>query len=695
MPANEPTSRGQPAPQPTKRHISRSSIDCNTLFQPPKDIDQLNDFLRSSKSHPDQSLAELVLECTGICQRTWNAFADILADVARAQVALDAQASPSPLSSSSPGSSHVERLWQRARHVAAISSRVSPPSPNVVPDFSELRYLALGQCLLDDSCLASLARFVDRCYSLRTLELRRNRLGQDPVAFGAFARAVGLSAICELDLSLNFLRPKSFHNLLDGLQQDGSCLEKLNLTATLHVPNATEHLRLTAWGTEAEEVALARHIADFLSPESKCRRLCFFDLSINHFGLEGCRIILAALFGSIWTLRDCLPLESLERLAEAESQHDWDGIIPRSQKRPHCAIGWASFSLHDSDRLFSEAATRPRQAGEGSLRAFLKAAPAETKSLVLGFLERRISDRKRRRSRIAANLGGPPPTTETLEGDPTLGEAATREHHEDDNEDDDDAAPYARQAIASAGGDPESWEEEYQRAVAMDSGVHLVSLEDLRYSGRDGCRMPHDFKLHHEANRVRAAALAVLRAVRTLGCCARRGEHDATSTALARFWELPPEMKIWILRHLDTDMVLSERQFSHVVSYAQERSTIGYGALDYDWSRILVHSPLAPPLSSSSHDCKTAAVRVRRQRGDLPIAPWSWSDCFRYRCKPIDWPVHHLDSCSGPFARITPDQLAFLYSTCTDRPDPQAARRVDARPVTHADVDAARARRSR
>lgn len=108
------------------------------------------------------------------------------------------------------------------------------------------------------------------------------------------------------------------------------------------------------------------------------------------------------------------------------------------------------------------------------------------------------------------------------------------------------------------------------------------------------------------------AATQVLVAARLLGCKV----HEANPQCTYSFLRLPLELRLRLISYVDSDGVLTHEQLVHVLQWASEPGTIGYG------TRI---DPAPAPA--------TQLV--------WPIPPWSWDNCFQHRSVRRNW---HSDS---------------------------------------------------
>lgn len=140
----------------------------------------------------------------------------------------------------------------------------------------------------------------------------------------------------------------------------------------------------------------------------------------------------------------------------------------------------------------------------------------------------------------------------------------------------------------------------------------------------------HLWRNAQERSGVVWAAQEVLGKARLLGCRARLVPNsDANATSEPSVIErLPPELRLHILRFLDEDDCLSDRQFRLIISWACDPQTIGYG--EPGWAKPWRHDdPALPPSQPTS--------------SLLPSHPWSWREMFQERSLPRDWAAESWD----------------------------------------------------
>ena len=148
--------------------------------------------------------------------------------------------------------------------------------------------------------------------------------------------------------------------------------------------------------------------------------------------------------------------------------------------------------------------------------------------------------------------------------------------------------------------------------------------------------------------RCRRAALQLLPIARIVGCRAHHAEHGGGFPLLC----LPLELRGLVLWHLDEDNALTHEQFTRVLQWACEPSTLGYG---------LCAEPLGPPAPPLAE-------------ATLPVEPWSWEACFALRSHERNWYSEYVEAAQHiplghptvPLPHPTPDMLAFWECTGTD-----------------------------
>lgn len=139
------------------------------------------------------------------------------------------------------------------------------------------------------------------------------------------------------------------------------------------------------------------------------------------------------------------------------------------------------------------------------------------------------------------------------------------------------------------------------------------------------------------------AAVQVLAIARITGC--RASDAGGVQPPFP-FLHLPLELRGLILEYVGP--ALRHSQWTNVVRYACEPSTIGYGLRQVDFP-------------TDGAPCEMV----------LPVPPWSWSECFAERSHPRNWYGETIDierdESHDLYARgLSPDLLAFWECTGTD-----------------------------
>uniref|UniRef100_V5EMQ8 Uncharacterized protein n=2 Tax=Kalmanozyma brasiliensis (strain GHG001) TaxID=1365824 RepID=V5EMQ8_KALBG len=207
----------------------------------------------------------------------------------------------------------------------------------------------------------------------------------------------------------------------------------------------------------------------------------------------------------------------------------------------------------------------------------------------------------------------------------------------------------------------DQWEDDFEEAFYLGCGLNLFNWKALL---ADQVRVNATWSMYS-----REAAITLLKAARTLGCRAKKGplsNQERTSPGFYRFLDLPPELKLHVLRQLDERPGLTERQFLNVVSFACDPTTIGYGQPDFDWSGLL--NGLAGEVGHQGSSLSPT----------LPAVPWNWNDCFTHRAPPRDWSADLMDASDDfgeraarttlpkpGYSRYRPNLFAFFESTQT------------------------------
>lgn len=141
-------------------------------------------------------------------------------------------------------------------------------------------------------------------------------------------------------------------------------------------------------------------------------------------------------------------------------------------------------------------------------------------------------------------------------------------------------------------------------------------------------------KNRRRGDQARRAATQVLAAARVLGCKVREADPERSYS----FLRLPLELRMRLIAYTDRHSVLTHGQLVHVLQWASEPGTIGYG------TRPTVSSPPATPV--------------------WPIPPWSWDECFERRSVRRNWYSDAFDQGDvNGLAPRDPGLLAFWECT--------------------------------
>ena len=499
------------------------------------------------------------------------------------------------------------------------------------------RIIELDNNDLTSECLPHICNFLKGNLSLHTLSLKSNKIDDSNGALSSLAEAVGLSALRYLILSNNPISLESLTAFFDAIPANGTALERLHMSA-LH-------------GTNADDVASARRqtalaadaVADFLANPQRCRSLHALSLNGNKFGNRGVLTIVSAVLGSgggpSLTIKalDQTRQHNSDPFAELESDPFFEAVRKSKPRRPNKCLRELELS-GNVERGWQPVDPQGEMERLVAIQQRYSSVPLEDIDAIVAFLLRRA--RKQR-----------------LQGRGQLDQEAPIE---------------VTRHLATIGITLDEWEADFQAAFEFGTGANLTN-----WSSMLDAHLAQNLLRH--GPRCRAAAFSVLHAARTLGCRARRQIKTSATTrssartesvGFPRFLDLPPELRLHIVRQLDVNQCLSARQFNNVVSFACEPTTIGYGRPDYDWSQILDGNKG----SADGLDVKSQAT--------LPARRWSWAECFALCAPPRDWSVdisnsengdeHRLVHTSSYGARRFQDAAAyaFLESTLTHVGDP-------------------------
>ncbi|SPO22727.1 related to conserved hypothetical Ustilaginaceae-specific protein [Ustilago trichophora] len=502
------------------------------------------------------------------------------------------------------------------------------------PSYGNFRLLELDRNDLTASCFPVLCKLLTGNFTLHTLSLKGNRIGNDPEGFSNFASALGRSGLRHLCLSSNSITHESVATFLDSLPSEGTALECLELSNVLS-DELSDMLSDELSDTEtAEEGAFiaAQAAASFIADLQRCRGLHTLLLNGNGFCARGVRTIVSALIGSSASI-------AFDKDGGAEASH-----IRQLQRDP-------LFKAVSREKLRGPNRSIEVLELSGNVPQGWKQEDAQKE------LEKFDNMRKRYASIPLADIE---PIVSYLD-------VRARRMRTQSSGKTDEAVPLeVARHLPTIRVTLDEWESDFQEAAEFGTGLSASTWQALRKARLDANKA--------DGERCRIAAVALLRVARALGCRARpvpaASQEAAQSMKISlsfRFLDLPPELRLLVLRHLDEHNSLSAHQFSNVISFACDPSTIGYGEAEYDWSQIL-----------QSKD--GAAGSKNNMSATIPAERWSWSECFELRAPPRDWDADLLDASDEhgmlrsrsigqdwQYSTEKPGMYAFLESTLTQR----------------------------
>lgn len=524
----------------------------------------------------------------------------------------------------------IEREGQDATHGEWI--RLLPPQHTVLkwwnsPNLHGIRTIQLGDNDLTSDCIPAICNLLAGNLTLYELDLRSNRIDNSNGALVNLAKAVGQSGLRCLSLSNNPICLESLAAFFDSIPANGTALERLQLSSLL------ADLTISAESLSRQAALAATSIGDFISDSRRCRSLSVLFLNGNNFGIRGLRIILSAVLGSGCCADESISREVPAMLAELRRETFFQTIFRARSRGPNSCLD-ILFLDGDLDLDGEWLTMDPQEDVErlATIKRRYASIPLQDIEAIVSFLRDRA--RKQR-----------------LQG----------------NGDTDDEAPIeVARHLATLGVTMDEWQAEFQEAFLIVSVPNPKNWREVLKR--------HSWRKRLAGRQCLVAAEAVLAAARTLGCRARRRmdasmtEASGVSRASAgfpRFLDLPPELRLHVLRQLDDTAILSARQFSNVISFACEPSTIGYGETWYNWSNILDEGV------DAIHDAEFSSSAT------LPARPWSWAECFALRAPPRDWEADELDANDddwinrNQFTYRQASRWAFLESTQTHRVEPE------------------------
>ncbi len=443
------------------------------------------------------------------------------------------------------------------------------------PLYNSFRVLHLVNNDLTSACLPAISAFLTNNLTLIYLDLGGNRIGSDVKAFQDLARAVGTSSLRVLSMSSNPIMTDSLSAFLDSIPANGTALTHLKLS------NVLTDLELGLETPAEEATKAAKAIAGFIADPQRCRNIWYLHLNGNEFGSRGVRAIISALVGSVSSTDN-----------EVRKDPFYEAISEAAQlRRPNRSIKELEIAGNLERGWLPEDPTKEAQRLQDIRKRYASIPLADIEAIV-SFLHLRARHRRLRK-------------------DTTIDSAApieiTRHLSESAFSLDDLANDFEEAAELSAGVTSANWQN--------------LTFERLRanaWDARDSYR----------------GARTVLAAARIVGCKAKRQSAKdsqapvspaGVATSFPRFLDLPPELRLLILREVDEGSALSTRQFNNVISYACDPSTIGYSTGAFDWADYgrLLDKP------ESSEDEGASST--------LPAQKWSWIECFALRSPPRDW----------------------------------------------------------
>lgn len=521
--------------------------------------------------------------------------------------------------------------------------------------FAHIRELDLSNTIIDDSNVPLICKLLLHNAALSTLDLSGNELGQSSKAMAELGAAVGSSGLRHFQLNSNPLSPVTLISFLEALPATGCSLHALDVSNVLQDTGFAATLRREG-GPDApaeETLEAARALAALVSDPQRCRSLGHLRANGNLFGYSGVRAITASVVGSVYSQKHAQQGTSALR--------DLYGCYPNSileQRRlPNRSLvevsllgslenGWAT--QEDVERPSDSEEQRDRLK---ALSKRLQHLPAHQHD----FLFRYFAERPWLRRPDSMKKSGRKP------------EKSSQDAH------------IFKKILRESGGNARVLANDFQELIEIGSGVDLFNWKALLQNA--------ELQNMEYRDKTRLAAFRVLAAARVIGCRARRAlPTDPPSLILPElgptsgpknvpvlnfsgknvtnldhispfpfFLQLPSEVRMLILRHLDSDGVLSDQQFNYVVSFACEPSTINYAANLREWTTVV-------------RAARAEKKGVVYSSATLPAQPWSWSDCFLKRSAPRRLGGHDSFSTCVP-AALLPQQMAFLEATATQHAD--------------------------
>lgn len=515
----------------------------------------------------------------------------------------------------SPAATQID--WTR---LAAPLSRLAQPHPR--QPFENFRVIELDGNELTSDCLPALCKFLTGNLTLHTLSLKGNDIDAGPNQISVFAKALGQSVLRKLLLSSNPITYASVAAFFDSIPASGTALECLEMSNLL-IDDVDD-----AKTAEEQSLIAAQAVSRFIADSDRCRSLQTLNLYGNGFGIRGVRAIVAALCGfnllGDWHFAD-------PRYREIRSDPFYKAILRAKLGQPNRSLEEVGLSGNVERGWLQQDAEQELQRLE-SIRKRYASIPVPDLEAILTFL----ASKAQAEAGITSDAADGQAPIEVLRHLPTID------------------IPL------------EEWGRDFDEVAEIGAGINASTWKSIKQQHLDDNM--------NDGHACRKAALRILGAARMVGCRASRatlppqGGSAKEAPGFHRFLDLPPELRLLVLRHLDTENVLSARQFSSVISYACDASTIGYGNASFDWSRVLNSQDSATPASEGNAS------------STLPAEKWSWTDCFARRAPPRDWDADRLDASDYPdtarargitmkwgYPPSCTGLYAFLESTLTQR----------------------------
>lgn len=458
-----------------------------------------------------------------------------------------------------------------------------------LPQWNAFRIVELDNNELTSASLPAICTLLERNPMLHTLSLKGNELDGDVAAYIALARVLAASPLRRLGLSSNPISHRALAAFMDSLPPAGTSLECLELSNVLPVEDDASE-------PGEERMVAAKAVASFIADAARCRSVKTLLLNGNGFGSRGVRTIVAALIGSASSL------DLAEDDSEATTEDPFYETVFRARlRRPNRSLEVVELAGNVERGWLPQDPHEQRERLEAVRKRYARVAHHEIDAIV-AFLDLRA-----RRARL---------------NEPALSEQ--------------EAPMEIVRHMKAVGVHLDEWARDFEEAAEIGAGLTVGNWQALKQSRLEQNAV--------DGQRCRQAATAVLAAARIVGCTAQRARTvpDGAQQGFHRFLDLPPELRLMVLKKLDTHSVMSARQFACAISFACERTTIGYGELHYDWTRARAASD-------------TASIRTTPS-DTLPAQKWSWQQCLQERAAARNWAADRLDAS---------DQSAVLRSRTT------------------------------